>query len=62
MLFVDTNMCGLTKTIHRSIAEISIGLTVSPMPPTLDATLNTQAGISAPIFDMSSFEGIGYLK
>ena len=53
MLAVDTKIRGLTKTIHRSISEISIGLTSSPIPPTLDALLNTQTGTSAPIFDIA---------
>ena len=51
-------MSGFTKTTHKLISDISKGRTISPIPPTLDATLNTQAGMSAPIFDKASKEGI----
>ena len=39
-------MSGFTKTTHKLISEISKGRTISPIPPTLDATLNTQGGVS----------------
>ena len=52
MLLVETKILGLTKTIHTSMLVIFIGLTISPIPSTLDATLAIQAGISAPIFDI----------